>query len=28
VADAIRFVVSDAAGYLTDQKIMIDGGSF
>jgi 3-oxoacyl-[acyl-carrier protein] reductase len=28
VADAIRFLVSDAAGYLTDQKIMIDGGSF
>jgi 3-oxoacyl-[acyl-carrier protein] reductase len=28
VADAIRFLVSDAAGYLTDQKLTIDGGSF
>jgi 3-oxoacyl-[acyl-carrier protein] reductase len=28
VADVIRFLVSDAAGYLTDQKVTIDGGSF
>lgn len=28
VADVVRFVVSDAAGYLTDQKIVVDGGSF
>jgi 3-oxoacyl-[acyl-carrier protein] reductase len=28
VADVIRFLVSDAAGYLTDQKLTIDGGSF
>ena len=28
VADVIRFVVSDAGGYLTDQKLTIDGGSF
>jgi NAD(P)-dependent dehydrogenase (short-subunit alcohol dehydrogenase family) len=28
VADVIRFLVSDAAGYVTDQKLMIDGGSF
>lgn len=28
VADVVRFVVSDAAAYLTDQKIVVDGGSF
>jgi 3-oxoacyl-[acyl-carrier protein] reductase len=28
VADTVRFLVSDAAGYLTDQKLTIDGGSF
>ena len=28
VADVIRFLVSDASGYLTDQKITIDGGGF
>ena len=28
VADVVRFLVSDAGGYLTDQKIVIDGGSF
>ena len=28
VADVVRFLVSDAAGYLTDQKLMIDGGTF
>jgi len=28
VADVIRFLVSDAGGYLTDQKLTIDGGGF
>jgi 3-oxoacyl-[acyl-carrier protein] reductase len=28
VADVVRFLVSDAAGYLTDQKIAVDGGTF
>jgi 3-oxoacyl-[acyl-carrier protein] reductase len=28
VAGVIRFLVSDAGGYLTDQKLTIDGGSF
>jgi NAD(P)-dependent dehydrogenase (short-subunit alcohol dehydrogenase family) len=28
VADVVRYLVSDAAAYLTDQKIVIDGGSF
>jgi 3-oxoacyl-[acyl-carrier protein] reductase len=28
VADVVRYLVSDAATYLTDQKIVIDGGSF
>lgn len=28
VADVVRFVVSDAAGYLTDQRIVVDGGTF
>lgn len=28
VADVVRFVVSDAARYVTDQKIVVDGGTF
>jgi 3-oxoacyl-[acyl-carrier protein] reductase len=28
VADVVRFLVSEAGGYLTDQKLTIDGGSF
>ena len=28
VADAVRFVVSDAAGYITGQRIGVDGGAF
>jgi NAD(P)-dependent dehydrogenase (short-subunit alcohol dehydrogenase family) len=28
VADVVRFLVSDAGGYLTDQKLTIDGGGF
>jgi 3-oxoacyl-[acyl-carrier protein] reductase len=28
VAGVVRFLVSHAGGYLTDQKIVIDGGSF
>jgi 3-oxoacyl-[acyl-carrier protein] reductase len=28
VADVVRFLVSDAGGYLTDQKITVDGGTF
>jgi 3-oxoacyl-[acyl-carrier protein] reductase len=28
VADVVRFLVSDAAGYLTDQRIVVDGGTF
>ncbi len=28
VADVVRFLVSDAAAYLTDQKLTVDGGSF
>jgi NAD(P)-dependent dehydrogenase (short-subunit alcohol dehydrogenase family) len=28
VADVVRFLVSDAGGYLTDQKVTIDGGGF
>lgn len=28
VADVVRFVVSDAARYLTDQRIVVDGGTF
>jgi 3-oxoacyl-[acyl-carrier protein] reductase len=28
VAEVVRFLVSDAAGYLTDQRLTIDGGSF
>jgi len=27
-ADVVRFVVSDAAGYMTDQRIVVDGGTF
>lgn len=28
IADVVRFAVSDAAGYMTDQKIVVDGGAF
>jgi NAD(P)-dependent dehydrogenase (short-subunit alcohol dehydrogenase family) len=28
VADVVRFLVSDAGGYVTDQKIVVDGGTF
>ena len=28
VADVVRFLASDAAGYVTDQKVTIDGGTF
>jgi NAD(P)-dependent dehydrogenase (short-subunit alcohol dehydrogenase family) len=28
VADVVRFVVSDAARYMTDQRIVVDGGTF
>ncbi len=28
VADVVRFVVSDAARYLTEQRLTVDGGSF
>ena len=28
VADVVRFLVSDAAGYLTDQRVTVDGGTF
>ena len=28
VADVVRFVVSDRAGYLTDQRLTVDGGAF
>ncbi|HEV3450475.1 MAG TPA: SDR family oxidoreductase [Acidimicrobiia bacterium] len=28
VADVVRFLVSDAAGYLTDQRLTVDGGTF
>ncbi len=28
VADVVRFLVSDSARYLTDQRIVVDGGSF
>ena len=28
IADVVRFVVSDAAGYMTDQRIVVDGGTF
>ena len=28
VADVVRFLVSDAAGYLTEQRITVDGGAF
>jgi NAD(P)-dependent dehydrogenase (short-subunit alcohol dehydrogenase family) len=26
VADVVRFLVSDAAGYVTGQRIYVDGG--
>jgi NAD(P)-dependent dehydrogenase (short-subunit alcohol dehydrogenase family) len=28
VADVVRWVVSDAASYVNDQRIAVDGGSF
>ena len=28
VADVVRFLVSDAARYLTEQRITVDGGTF
>jgi NAD(P)-dependent dehydrogenase (short-subunit alcohol dehydrogenase family) len=28
VADVVRFLVSDAARYLTEQRLTVDGGSF
>lgn len=28
VAEVVRFVVSDAASYVTDQRIVVDGGTF
>ena len=28
IADVVRFVVSDAARYVNDQKIVVDGGTF
>jgi NAD(P)-dependent dehydrogenase (short-subunit alcohol dehydrogenase family) len=28
VADVVRFLVSPAASYLTDQRIVVDGGTF
>jgi NAD(P)-dependent dehydrogenase (short-subunit alcohol dehydrogenase family) len=28
IADVVRFVVSDGGRYLTDQRIVVDGGSF
>ena len=28
VADVVRFLVSDAAGYVTDQRLVVDGGTF
>ena len=28
VADAVRFVVSEQASYVTDQRIGVDGGAF
>jgi NAD(P)-dependent dehydrogenase (short-subunit alcohol dehydrogenase family) len=28
VADAVRWVVSDRASYVTDQRIGVDGGNF
>jgi NAD(P)-dependent dehydrogenase (short-subunit alcohol dehydrogenase family) len=27
VADVVRFLVSDAAGYVTGQRIYVDGGA-
>jgi NAD(P)-dependent dehydrogenase (short-subunit alcohol dehydrogenase family) len=28
VADVVRFVVGDAAGYVTGQRLGVDGGTF
>jgi NAD(P)-dependent dehydrogenase (short-subunit alcohol dehydrogenase family) len=28
VADVVRFVVSSSAGYVTGQRIGVDGGNF
>jgi NAD(P)-dependent dehydrogenase (short-subunit alcohol dehydrogenase family) len=28
VAEVVRFVVSDRAGYMTNQRIGVDGGAF
>jgi 3-oxoacyl-[acyl-carrier protein] reductase len=28
VADAVRFLVSDAGGYVNDQRLVVDGGTF
>ena len=28
IADVVGFLVSDAAGYITDQRIVVDGGTF
>jgi NAD(P)-dependent dehydrogenase (short-subunit alcohol dehydrogenase family) len=28
VADVVRFLVSDAAGFVTDQRVVVDGGTF